>query len=257
VINTVWISISDPVVFFRNPLRSGYRIMFDTDVLYRLGCGRLVVNLAIVSSQEHTLNSLVGAAFGAAGQRCMALSTVVFVGEAKEWIKDMKERAEKLVVNEGCAVCLRFVSAACAWFGRFIAVDGREVMALQQFFFSDFLIHYSADKGMRFLFFWQPTVISNTLRLVSLAQWISCLSKFKSFLITVIQPDRSGRYKIPNFMFLLFAANSRTWRLGHLYNVILLFVQINCFGSNQTAPYANDPDSQVLKAYLPIHCCCP
>jgi len=53
------------------------------------------------ANKENTLNQLVGAAFGAAGQRCMALSTAVFVGEAKEWIKDLKERAEKLVVNEG------------------------------------------------------------------------------------------------------------------------------------------------------------
>ncbi len=29
---------------------------------------------------------LVGAAFGAAGQRCMALSTAIFVGESKNWL---------------------------------------------------------------------------------------------------------------------------------------------------------------------------
>ena len=29
---------------------------------------------------------LVGAAFGAAGQRCMALSTAIFVGESKDWL---------------------------------------------------------------------------------------------------------------------------------------------------------------------------
>ena len=44
---------------------------------------------------------LVGAAFGAAGQRCMALSTAVFVGEAKEWIPELVERARKLTVNAG------------------------------------------------------------------------------------------------------------------------------------------------------------
>ena len=44
---------------------------------------------------------LVGAAFGAAGQRCMALSTAVWVGEAKEWIPEMLERAKKLKVNAG------------------------------------------------------------------------------------------------------------------------------------------------------------
>jgi malonate-semialdehyde dehydrogenase (acetylating)/methylmalonate-semialdehyde dehydrogenase len=44
---------------------------------------------------------LVGAAFGAAGQRCMALSTAVWVGEAKNWIPEMIERAKKLKVNAG------------------------------------------------------------------------------------------------------------------------------------------------------------
>ena len=44
---------------------------------------------------------LVGAAFGAAGQRCMALSTVVWVGEAKNWIPEVIERAKKLKVSAG------------------------------------------------------------------------------------------------------------------------------------------------------------
>jgi len=44
---------------------------------------------------------LVGAAFGAAGQRCMALSTAIFVGEAKEWVPELVERAKKLKVNAG------------------------------------------------------------------------------------------------------------------------------------------------------------
>lgn len=34
---------------------------------------------------DATLNALVAAGFGAAGQRCMALSTVVFVGDSKLW----------------------------------------------------------------------------------------------------------------------------------------------------------------------------
>jgi malonate-semialdehyde dehydrogenase (acetylating)/methylmalonate-semialdehyde dehydrogenase len=53
------------------------------------------------ANKEHTLNQLAGAAFGAAGQRCMALSTAVFVGESKEWINDLVERAKKLKVNAG------------------------------------------------------------------------------------------------------------------------------------------------------------
>jgi len=34
---------------------------------------------------DATANALVAAGFGAAGQRCMALSTVVFVGDLKTW----------------------------------------------------------------------------------------------------------------------------------------------------------------------------
>ncbi|EFX80854.1 hypothetical protein DAPPUDRAFT_303718 [Daphnia pulex] len=53
------------------------------------------------ANKENTLNQLVGAAFGAAGQRCMALSTALFVGEAANWIPDLVERAKKLKVNAG------------------------------------------------------------------------------------------------------------------------------------------------------------
>lgn len=53
------------------------------------------------ANKEATLNALAGAAFGAAGQRCMALSTAVWVGEAKEWIPELVERAKKLKVNAG------------------------------------------------------------------------------------------------------------------------------------------------------------
>ena len=50
---------------------------------------------------DMTVLQLVGAAFGAAGQRCMALSTAVWVGKAREWIPEMIERAKKLKVNAG------------------------------------------------------------------------------------------------------------------------------------------------------------
>lgn len=53
------------------------------------------------ANKNATLNSLVGAAFGAAGQRCMALSTAIFVGEANEWIDELVERAKKLKVSCG------------------------------------------------------------------------------------------------------------------------------------------------------------
>ncbi|KAE8383564.1 Aldehyde/histidinol dehydrogenase [Aspergillus bertholletiae] len=52
-------------------------------------------------NKNHTLNAIVGAAFGAAGQRCMALSTVVMVGETAEWLPEIAERAKALSVNGG------------------------------------------------------------------------------------------------------------------------------------------------------------
>ena len=52
-------------------------------------------------NKNHALNAIAGAAFGAAGQRCMALSTLVMVGETKEWVKDIAERAKGLNVNGG------------------------------------------------------------------------------------------------------------------------------------------------------------
>lgn len=50
---------------------------------------------------EVALNQLVGAAFGAAGQRCMAASVAVLVGEARQWLPDFVARSKKLKVNVG------------------------------------------------------------------------------------------------------------------------------------------------------------
>ncbi|KAI1351145.1 Aldehyde/histidinol dehydrogenase [Xylaria sp. FL0043] len=52
-------------------------------------------------NKNQFINSVVGAAFGAAGQRCMALSTLVMVGETKEWLPELAESAKKLQVNGG------------------------------------------------------------------------------------------------------------------------------------------------------------
>ena len=52
-------------------------------------------------NKNHALNAIIGAAFGAAGQRCMALSTLVMVGETKDWLPEIAERAKRLSVNGG------------------------------------------------------------------------------------------------------------------------------------------------------------
>lgn len=53
------------------------------------------------ADKEHALNSLIGAAFGASGQRCMALPVAVFVGDAKAWIDELPARIAKLKVGKG------------------------------------------------------------------------------------------------------------------------------------------------------------
>jgi len=53
------------------------------------------------ANKNLALNSLVGAAFGAAGQRCMALSVAVLVGEARQWLPELVERAKALKVSGG------------------------------------------------------------------------------------------------------------------------------------------------------------
>ncbi|KAL9251123.1 Methylmalonate-semialdehyde dehydrogenase [acylating], mitochondrial-like protein [Drosera capensis] len=61
-------------------------------------------NHAIVlpdANEDATINALVAAGFGAAGQRCMALSTIVFVGDSKKWENKLAERAKSLKVNVG------------------------------------------------------------------------------------------------------------------------------------------------------------
>lgn len=70
----------------------------------RVQCMMGAKNHAVIlpdANKEQTLNQLAGAAFGAAGQRCMALSVVVLVGEAQQWIDDIKAKAEGLVVSAG------------------------------------------------------------------------------------------------------------------------------------------------------------
>ncbi|KAK2738748.1 hypothetical protein FQN57_006915 [Myotisia sp. PD_48] len=52
-------------------------------------------------NKNYALNAIAGAAFGAAGQRCMALSTLVMVGDTKAWLPEIAERAKALQVNGG------------------------------------------------------------------------------------------------------------------------------------------------------------
>lgn len=52
-------------------------------------------------NKNHALNAITGAAFGAAGQRCMALSTLVMIGETKDWVPELAKRAKEIQMNGG------------------------------------------------------------------------------------------------------------------------------------------------------------
>jgi malonate-semialdehyde dehydrogenase (acetylating)/methylmalonate-semialdehyde dehydrogenase len=48
------------------------------------------------ANREQVINNLVGASVGAAGQRCMAISVAVFVGESKKWIDELTQNIAKV-----------------------------------------------------------------------------------------------------------------------------------------------------------------
>jgi malonate-semialdehyde dehydrogenase (acetylating)/methylmalonate-semialdehyde dehydrogenase len=70
----------------------------------RVQCMMGAKNHAIImpdANKEQTLNNLLGASFGAAGQRCMAISVAIMVGDAKNWVIDLVKKSKTLKVNAG------------------------------------------------------------------------------------------------------------------------------------------------------------
>ena len=70
----------------------------------RVQCMMGAKNHAVVmpdANKEQTLNNLVGAAFGAAGQRCMAVPVIILVGESRNWLPELARKAQTLKVNAG------------------------------------------------------------------------------------------------------------------------------------------------------------
>ena len=92
------------------------------------------------ADRESTVKAIVGAAFGAGGQRCMALSVVIFVGESKFWIEDIVYEARKVKVGDGFddvdmgplisenakRRCLSIISQAIEE-GAEVKLDGRDI----------------------------------------------------------------------------------------------------------------------------------
>ena len=61
-------------------------------------------NHAIVmpdADKTDTINAIIGACFGSTGQRCMAISVVVMVGDSVQWIPEIVEKTKGLSVGSG------------------------------------------------------------------------------------------------------------------------------------------------------------
>jgi len=70
-----------------------------TDHLKRAQCFAGAKNHMVVmpdARKDQVISHLVGASCGAAGQRCMAISVAVFVGESKHWIDELKDELAKI-----------------------------------------------------------------------------------------------------------------------------------------------------------------
>ncbi len=53
------------------------------------------------ANRSQAINNLLGSAFGAAGQRCMANSVLVLVGEAREWLDEIVDKSRAMKVGPG------------------------------------------------------------------------------------------------------------------------------------------------------------
>ena len=53
------------------------------------------------AEKEDAINAIVGACFGSTGQRCMAISVAVLVGDAQKWIPEIVEKTKTLKVGPG------------------------------------------------------------------------------------------------------------------------------------------------------------
>ncbi len=70
-----------------------------TDNMKRAQCMTGAKNHMVImpdADKKRVINNLVGASVGAAGQRCMAISVAVFVGNSEEWINELKDELAKV-----------------------------------------------------------------------------------------------------------------------------------------------------------------
>jgi malonate-semialdehyde dehydrogenase (acetylating)/methylmalonate-semialdehyde dehydrogenase len=118
------------------------------------------------ANKQHFVNAINGAAFGAAGQRCMAISVLVTVGKTKEWVADIVKDAKQLkvgsgfdkssdlgpLINPSSLTKAKSIIEDSEKAGATIALDGRNIEMEGQFAKGNFLgptIITGAKPGMR------------------------------------------------------------------------------------------------------------
>ena len=70
-----------------------------TDTMKRVQCFAGAKNHLVVmpdANKDQVVNALAAASCGAAGQRCMAISVAILVGESGEWIDDIKHKMQEI-----------------------------------------------------------------------------------------------------------------------------------------------------------------
>ena len=53
------------------------------------------------ADKEDAINAMIGACFGSSGQRCMAISVAIMVGDSQQWIPEIVEKSKNLTMGHG------------------------------------------------------------------------------------------------------------------------------------------------------------
>lgn len=100
VVNQLLVHPDTPAISFVGSVAVGEHIYkTGTDQMKRVQAFAGAKNHMVImpdAQKSHVINNLVGASVGAAGQRCMAISVAVFVGEARQWIPEVRDALAKV-----------------------------------------------------------------------------------------------------------------------------------------------------------------
>ncbi|MFA3791293.1 CoA-acylating methylmalonate-semialdehyde dehydrogenase [Aliiglaciecola sp. SL4] len=100
VVNQLLTHKDTPAISFVGSVAVGEHIYrTGTDHLKRVQAFAGAKNHMVVmpdASKNQVINAIAGASVGAAGQRCMAISVVVLVGETKHWVAEMRDALAKV-----------------------------------------------------------------------------------------------------------------------------------------------------------------